>query len=948
MPNIVTLALHRCHNDRKKRFQVFSGHTWAVVELGYQQKACDMTFQEGRFHISSAPKRYRVLLRRSWLLLLIWPLMTALAITAMWRIEYSRRDMELDTLKMRSLREAETLSNAYAKQLVRSLEKLDELTALVEYGWEMSGRTLRLEDLARRGMLTTDHFASFLIIGADGNNLTSTQADALNFNYADRPYFKAHKADVSRELKVSTPTIGRISRKKVIHVTRRITNVDGSFGGVVVVSVANDFFTPLSDDTVFGETGLQAVVGNDGVERVGLIGGVLPTPPLTALKTTASCLPNDLPKLIDGNCFADGHNRYLGSTPFGTYPFSAVVGLSEQQVLKPYLSQQNERTRFLLILSGLLGVGCIFAIVMTAIMLLRRNESEEVRKAYRQATDNGKEGFYLWRKVENKQGLITDFKLVDCNERGAEFYGIKKADLLGRTFLDLYGDTPHRHSMVAKYRGMYQQGVGEENYQIPDASLISCKWQHRKYLRTFEGLALTTADISEQVDHQQELARLVVEDNLTGLPNRRWVTQNLPDFLGDAERTKSLVAILFLDLDDFKDVNDSRGHSFGDSLLRAVSERLRCSVRPSDFVARLGGDEFTIVMPCTNDGEQVEALAQRVLSAMTEPFLIGDVEISVSASVGAAVFPKDGLDTETLLKNADIAMYASKITKGAFTLYSHQLDEARQARRSTELDIANALKNDEFVLYFQPRFRPTTREIVGMEALIRWHHPKRGLVMPNDFIPIAEGSELIVQIGEVVARKVALQVQAWQKLNLTVVPVSLNVSRRQFNHGRVKLLMEQVLNDTGIDPALLQVEITESTIMGENDQVGEQLVALSKLGIKTHVDDFGTGYSSLAMLQEFSLDVLKIDRAFTQALGKSPESEVLFKAVVTMGHALGMDVVAEGVETQAQLDLCSLTGCDEVQGYFLSRPIDANAAARFLTKHSLPLVSQSPEQSVML
>ena len=209
--------------------------------------------------------------------------------------------------------------------------------------------------------------------------------------------------------------------------------------------------------------------------------------------------------------------------------------------------------------------------------------------------------------------------------------------------------------------------------------------------------------------------------------------------------------------------------------------------------------------------------------------------------------------------------------------------------------------------------------------------------MPNDFIEIAESSDLIVQIGEVVARKVATQVIAWQKLGLSPVPVSLNVSRRQFTHGRVESLIEKVLCETGINPSLLQVEITESTMMGKDDHVGEQLVALSQLGIKTHVDDFGTGYSSLAMLQEFSLDFLKIDRGFTKTLGRSPESEVLFKAVVTMGHALGMEVVAEGVETQTQLDLCISTGCDEVQGFFLARPVDVDTAAGFLeSRENLP------------
>lgn len=885
-------------------------------------------------------KRYWALMRRSSMSLFIWPLVTAMAITAVWRIEYSRRDAELNTLKVRTLREAETLSNAYAKQLVRTLEKLDELTTLVEYGWEISTHTLRLENLAQRGMLSVNHFASFLIIDADGNNLTSTQPNTSGATFADRPYFRAHKADASKALKVSTPTIGRISKQKVIHVTRRITNPDGSFGGVVVVSVANDFFTPLSDDTVFGSAGLQAVVGDDGVERVSLIGGVLPPPRMTAIKVSASCLPKDLPRLISGSCFADGLSRYIGSTAFGTYPFNAVVGLSELDVMKPYLAQQHERRNLLLVISGVLCACCIFAISMTLVLRRRQEEAEEVRKAYRQATDNANEGFYLWRKLEDKNGHIIDFRLADCNARGAEFFGMKREELVGQTFFDLYGDSPHRDYVVAKYRQMYLQGSGEEDYEVPNVSLITCRWQHRKFLQAFEGLAVTTADISERVQHQQELAKLVVEDNLTGLPNRRWLTQSLPAMLAEAIRTNASVAVLFIDLDDFKRINDSLGHSVGDSLLRVVAERLRCAVRPGDFIARLGGDEFTIIMSGADDPEQLATLARRVLVAIAKPFFAG-VEICVSASVGAAVFPRDGSDSETLLINADIAMYASKLAKGTFTQYSPQLDEVRQLRLATEHDLASAVQLDEFILYFQPRFCPSTPKVLGMEALVRWQHPTRGLVMPNDFIEIAECSDLIVQIGELVARKVAAQVLAWQNLGLTPVPVSFNVSRRQFTHGRVQSLIEQVLNETNIDPKLLQVEITESTMIGKDDRVGEQLVALSKLGIKTHVDDFGTGYSSLAMLQEFSLDVLKIDKGFTQALGKSPEGEVLFRAVATMGHALGMQVVAEGVETQAQLEFCLSAGCDEVQGFFFSQPVDADTAAGFLITHENLAVTET-------
>ena len=881
----------------------------------------------------SRSKHFRqqlTLIRGNWVPFAFWIVASVFAISMLWLVDYSRNSDELNTLHGVAKREAASLSSAYAKQMVRSIEKLDELTALFQYLWERSGRTLRLEDMAQRGLLSTEHFASFLIVDKDGFSTTTTKPNTSGAKFDDRPYFKQHMADTSSALKVSTPSVGKISKQRVIHVTRRINKPDGSFDGVLVVSVANDFFTPLSNDMVFGKEGLQAVVGDDGVVRVGLIGGVLPTAPVTAILANSACIPSAQPALIEGNCFSDNQPRFVAVTAFGSYPFKAVVGLSEREILQPYLKTRSERRRALVVTSALITVSCLFALIFTALVILKRAEASEIRKAYRLATENGKDGFYLWRKVENDEGVICDFQLVDCNERGAELYQMTKKELVGTTFTDQYGESAYRDFMVSSYRNVYQIGHGEDDIEVPAESLIKAKWLHRKYVRTFEGLAVTHSDIGDKIAVEHEMSRRAIEDSLTGLPNRYWLTQNLPVMLNEALRGQTNLAVLFLDLDDFKNVNDSRGHSTGDELLRAAGERLRASIRPDDFVARFGGDEFTIVMRNVTDEMQVTGLANRIVETFKKPFLVNDGENLVGTSIGIAIFPKDGNDTEALLKNADIAMYAAKVNKGGFRFYSHELYATRQARLTMEQDILRALKDDEFVVYYQPRFRPATREIVGMEALVRWIHPSRGVVSPNEFIPIAESSELIVQLGEVVALKVARQIQHWSASGYAVVPISINVSARQFGNGKVHTLIASVLKETHIDASLLEVEITESAMMGDDDEVSLQLSALDKLGVKTHVDDFGTGYSSLAILQKLSVDVLKIDRAFTATLGKKPESEILFRAIVSMGHALGMEVVAEGVETQEQLDLIIKLGCDEVQGYFFARPMPAAEAGSWM------------------
>lgn len=863
-------------------------------------------------------------------LFVLWILVSITAIASLWIVDFSRRADELATLQVVAKRDAASLSNAYAKQMVRAIEKLDDLTALFQYQWETSGRTLRLENLAERGLLNIDHFAAFLIIDARGNSVTSTRPNRSDAKFDDRRYFKQHMADPSSALKLSTPTVGKISNQRVIHVTRRINKPDGSFDGVLVVSVANDFFIPLSNETVFGKEGLQAIVGDDEEVRVALIGGEFPLLTTSALHASPACIPLQQPALVDASCFSDNNARFVATTEFGSYPFKAVVGLSEREILQPYLQQKQERRHSLMVTSSMIAFSGFFAMLMSALLILKRAEASEIRKAYRLATENGKDGFYLWRKVEDEEGVVCDFQMVDCNERGAAMYGRSKEELIGTTFTQQYGETPYRDFMVASYRNVYETGHGEDDIEVPVQSLLKAKWLHRRYVRTFEGLAVTHSDIGDKIAIEQEMSRRALQDSLTGLPNRYWLTKNLPLILIEAEQTASRVAVLFLDLDDFKNVNDSRGHSTGDELLRAAAGRLNNAIRPDDHVARFGGDEFAIVMRNVIDQSQVTILASRISETFKKPFFVNGGENLVGTSIGIAIYPDDGGDTETLLKNADIAMYAAKVNKGGYRYYSHDLYTSRQARLVTEQEILRALKDDEFVIFYQPRVRPDTRKIIGMEALVRWVHPTRGLLPPSEFIPIAESSELIVQLGELVATKVAWQIKNWVASGHLVVPVSINVSARQFGNGKVHALITHLLSETAISPSLLQVEITESAMMGDEEEVGVQLAALYKLGVKTHVDDFGTGYSSLALLQKLSLDVLKIDRAFTATLGKKPESEILFRAIVAMGHSLGMEVVAEGVETQEQLDLLIKLGCDEVQGFLFAKPMPAIEAGHLM------------------
>jgi diguanylate cyclase (GGDEF)-like protein len=404
-----------------------------------------------------------------------------------------------------------------------------------------------------------------------------------------------------------------------------------------------------------------------------------------------------------------------------------------------------------------------------------------------------------------------------------------------------------------------------------------------------------------------------------------------------------MLALLFVDLDDFKNINDTLGHAAGDELLQAVAARLQSMLRPQDNVVRLGGDEFTIILEQVASHADVARVADRIMKSLGAPFsLSGGSSHVVHASIGISVFPHDGNDGEALLKHADIAMYAAKTSgKGHYEFYQPHLSENLVVRLDREQALRTAIERDQFVLYYQPRVDTFSGQLRSMEALVRWRHPEAGIIAPHDFIPMAEDTGLIVPLGELVIRKACAQLAHWKAQHLPVVPVSINVSARQFGQGNLAALFAACMAAHAIDASLIEIEITESCMMGEDHTVTEELAALEALGIKLLVDDFGTGYSSLSQLQRLDLDVLKVDRAFTAQLCDGREGEALFMAILSMAHVLGMTVVAEGVETVDQLRVLQALSCNEVQGYFISPPVPADDIPALMAKRFLfPAVEQ--------
>ena len=455
-------------------------------------------------------------------------------------------------------------------------------------------------------------------------------------------------------------------------------------------------------------------------------------------------------------------------------------------------------------------------------------------------------------------------------------------------------------------------------------------------------LAGTVQDISARKLAEKQIEYLALHDGLTGLPNPRYFRDEVAKAISEAVRFETMLATLFLDLDRFKNVNDSLGHGIGDLLLKQVAERVTHCLRKGDAVsrepeasrenvlARQGGDEFTVLLTTLRHTEDAARVAQRILDALASPFRIEGHEIFTSASIGIAVFPDDGRDVETLLKNADTAMYSVKEEgRKNYKFFTEAMNKAASAKLALESDLHNALRQNEFILHYQPQIEVASRKIVGVEALIRWRHPRRGLVPPLEFIPLAEERGLIVAIGEWVLRSACEQASAWQRAGLGKITVAVNMASPSFRQLDLMTVVADALEKSSLDPGLLELEVTESIMMRDVETVLTTLKKLKGIGIHLSIDDFGTGYSSLSYLQRFPLDALKIDRSFVGNIDK-PEGSAIALAIMALAKSLKLKVIAEGIETEHQVSILRAHGCEFMQGFLFSGPVPAEEMTRLL------------------
>ncbi len=540
--------------------------------------------------------------------------------------------------------------------------------------------------------------------------------------------------------------------------------------------------------------------------------------------------------------------------------------------------------------------------------------------------------------TRDRQGIVTAW-----NPAAERLFGWSAEQILGRPLLTVPAgkeqETAELRERVLRGETIIDREVQRQKQDGTLFDLSTTLAPLRDAAGEVTGYLAIAADITARKAAEAKIEFLAYRDVLTGLPNRQLLLDRFGQALAHAERTRSKVALLFLDLDNFKTINDSLGHAAGDTLLREIAQRLGECVRETDTISRQGGDEFLIVLSNLSGTDVIPSVLLKMRERLQTPFVVDGHELTTSASIGVALYPDDGRDFDTLLKKADTAMYRAKDAgRNHYRFFDEQMNVEAVEHLRIKSGLRRALARGEFVLHYQPQFELAGGHVIGVEALLRWQHPEEGLIPPGRFIAVAEDSGLIVPIGEWVIQEACRQAMAWRSAGLPPLVMAVNLSAVQFRRGEIEQTIARALQSSGFAPQLLELELTESILIQDTESVLGSVRQLKQLGVKLSIDDFGTGYSSLSYLKRFDVDKLKIDQSFIRDLARDPDDAAIVRAIVQMGASLNLRTIAEGVEDAATLAFLRGIACDEAQGYHLSRPMEAQAFARFMAQPGGPTV----------
>ena len=613
----------------------------------------------------------------------------------------------------------------------------------------------------------------------------------------------------------------------------------------------------------------------------------------------------------------------------------APVWVVQIEIPRSAFAQATRTTMYQTILLGLLVVG--FTVV--ALLLLARSrrlnaDRLALESRYRAIIEQAQDGLLI---ADARTGEI-----VDANPAVQQQLGFSLDELRGRSVLSvLRGPNDSQDPVIATLarvepsRGIeLVQWLKDGRQMDVEVSCVPIESSDRRLVSyLMRDLSERKKAQSQLLANQQRLDKLANHDTLTGLPNRLFLQAHLPEALARCQETGTILAVLFLDLDRFKHINDSRGHEVGDKLLQEIAKRVRAAVRPADIVVRMGGDEFVVVLHKVNAPDEVAIAATRINEVLSAPVIVDNRPLVVTVSIGVSLYPRDGASMGELLKHSDTAMYQAKdLGRNNFQVFSPQMDRTLKERVAIEASLRAGLKLQQFDVHYQPIIDIHTRRVAGLEALLRWKHPSQGWVSPERFIEVAEETGLIIPIGQFVLDRIGRDISAWRDQNAHLVPVSMNVSAVQLERTKLKELVQQAMLKNRISPQLLALELTEGSLF--ESRTGEfredALASLRDLGVKIAIDDFGTGYSSLSYLKRWRVDSLKIDRSFVRDIATDPSDHAIVSAIIAMARSLNIQVVAEGIESWQQLEILRTMGCTYAQGFLFAKPCAAAEALRYL------------------
>ena len=862
------------------------------------------------------------------------PLFALLLLAAMWPLTLRFIDSERQAAGAAAEVATRERLDTYEAQMARSLNGIDQTLKVLKYAVEVKGAQGALPALNEQGLLPPGLVFVVAIADRDGR-LVASNPDEGSLDVSRTAYFLYHRDNDEGEPFVGATVGDAIKAEPHLHFTRRINDAAGRFAGIAIVEVDPAYFTSAYEPARDGVHGMLGLAGTDGVMRALRIGDQVSWGQRIELGHAVQ------ETVLLRRGAPDGLARYTSVRRLHGFPLAVVVGLAQDELLGPF--EQARRT-------WLLVAGAASALLLAVVAVISvwswqlakaRRRARRAQETYAAASEGSPDAFVVMRTVRDARGAVADFEIEATNSRAEEIFSMSGDALRGKHLCELL---PHyrENGIFDDFVQVVGSGQPREAEWQGSARGAQGRWLHRQVVPVEDGVVAIVRDITERKLTEERIFHMAHHDELTGLPNRNLMHDRIDQAIRNAARSGTGVALAFVDLDGFKLVNDGLGHKAGDELLKVVSKRMGACLRRNDTLARFGGDEFVMLLP--DQGTNPLALApllEKIRVAVTEPVQVAGQAVQVSCSMGVVMYPRDGQDASALLMNADAAMYRAKdLGSNNFQFYAREmnasveeklvlLDGLRQAVQAA----SEGAGPNQFHLLYQPKVDLKSGRIFGVEALIRRRHPEHGVIPPQRFIGLAEESGLIVQIGEWVVRTACRQAQAWREAGLPPITVSVNVSARQFEEARLVDRVAAALVDSGLPPALLELEVTESLIMRDLQKSVATMRELKAMGVSLSIDDFGTGYSSLSSLKSFPISRLKIDKSFVSELADNPDDQAIAMAVISLGHKLNLKVIAEGVETEQQCRFLRENECDEMQGYLFSRPVTAEEIAHLVERH---------------